>query len=152
MVDVFRRRLDRGVESGLVADGTVVPAPFGLEGEVSEPEVAAHPDGVQQRFRHPAARDGTGKGDGEWRTGECGDGVGVGIDRFVPKVKGSRGDVYGLVGDGARPGLRGEGARKGAFLQQSGRSQGLLDAVDDVSVVKVRCFVGHSSVFICRQK
>ncbi len=116
MVDVFGRGLDGGVERGLVADGSVVPSPVGLQRQVPEPEVPAHPDGVQESFRHPGPRDRAGEWQGERRPGKGGDGVGILVDVLVAEVEGGRGDVHGLVGHVVGGRRSGEGARKRAFL------------------------------------
>ena len=97
MVDVFGRRLDGGVEGGLVADGPVVPAPVGLQGEVPEPEMTAHPDGVQHGLGDARPRDLAREGQGERRTGQGGDGLGVGVDVLVAEIEGRGGNVHGLV-------------------------------------------------------
>ena len=116
MVDVFGRGLDGGVESGLVADGPVVPAPIGLQRQVAEPEVPAHPDGVQQRLRDAGTRDGTRERYGERWPGKGGNGIGILVDVLVAEVEGGGGDVHGLVGHVVGGRRSGEGARKRAFL------------------------------------
>ena len=152
MVDVFGRGLDGSVERGLVADGPVVPSPVGLQREVAEPEVTAHPDGVQQGLGDAGPGDGTRERHGKRLPGKGGDGIGILVDVLVAEVEGGGGDVHGLVGHAVCRRRSGEGARKRAFLQQPGGRQGLRDTVDDVGVIEVGRFFCHASVFIYAQK
>ena len=104
------------VKRGLVADGPVVPAPICLQRQVSQAEVTAHPDGIQQGLGDAGARNRTRKGDGERLPGKGGDGIGILVDVFVAEVEGGGGDVHGLVGHVVGGRRSGEGARKRAFL------------------------------------
>ena len=87
--------------------------------------MTAHPDRVKQRLGDAGPCHLARERQGDRRTGEGGDGIGILVDVLVAEIEGSGGDVHGLVRHVRGRCRSGQGPRKRAFLQQSGGCQGL---------------------------